>query len=75
MSWTSGIVVSKLYDAVDATNRVDIQRLNQWIDILRQRPGDEEPPCSQDVQAVITRTLSMRDMSVEQPPSGKSSNR
>jgi|SRR5215467_10556981 len=41
MPWTSGIVVTKIYDAVDATGRVDHQRLTQWIDILRQRPGDE----------------------------------
>src|SRR5215469_2396040 len=100
MPWTSGMVVSKLYDAVDATSRVDTQRLNQWIDILRQRPGDEvfeallgvfcnadrgdkrfvdqeyagrillalKPPCSQDVQAVIKRTLSTWDFSVEQLP-------
>jgi hypothetical protein len=100
MPWTSGVVVSKLYRAVDATSRVDTQRLNQWIDILRQRPGDEvfeallgvfcnadrgdkrfvdqeyagrillalKPPCSQDFQAVIKRTLSTWDVSVEQLP-------
>ena len=41
MPLTSGIVVSKIYDAVDATGRVDDQRLTQWIDALRQRPGHE----------------------------------
>jgi hypothetical protein len=41
MPWTSGIVVSKIYDAADTTGRVDRQRLTQWIEILRQRPGDE----------------------------------
>lgn len=41
MPWTSGIVVSKIYDAADATGRVDHQRLTQWIEILRQRPADE----------------------------------
>jgi len=41
MPLTSGIVVSKIYDAARATGRVDRQRLTQWIEILRQRPEDE----------------------------------
>lgn len=41
VNWTSDTVVSKIYDAADATGRVDRQRLTQWIDMLRQRPGDE----------------------------------
>jgi hypothetical protein len=41
MTWTSGTVVLKLYEAVDTVQRVDAQRLEQWISVLRRRPGDE----------------------------------
>jgi hypothetical protein len=35
------MVVSKVYEAVDTTERLDEQRLGQWLEILRHRPGDE----------------------------------
>ncbi len=41
MNWTSGTVVLKLYETVDATRRVDAQRLEQWLSVLRHRPVDE----------------------------------
>jgi hypothetical protein len=41
MTWTSGTVVLRLYEAVDTAQRVDAQRLEQWISVLRRRPGDE----------------------------------
>lgn len=41
MTWTSDTVVSKLYETVDATRRLDVQRLEQWLSVLRGRPADE----------------------------------
>ena len=46
MNWTSGTVVLKLYETVDAARRVDAQRvdaqrLEQWLSVLRRRPVDE----------------------------------
>src|SRR5436305_12223373 len=41
MTWTSDTVVSKLYETVDATGRLDAQRLEQWLRVLRRRPPDE----------------------------------
>ena len=41
MAWTSGIIVSKIYAAVDETKRLDNQRLKQWTDLLRRRPANE----------------------------------
>src|SRR2546430_2011968 len=41
MACTSEMVVSKLYKAVDTTERLDEQRLEQWIEALGRRPGDE----------------------------------
>ena len=35
------MIVSKVYEAVDTTERLDEQRLGQWLEILRHRPGDE----------------------------------
>ena len=35
------MVVSKLYEAVDTIEKLDEQRLEQWLEILRRRPGDE----------------------------------
>ena len=35
------MVVSKLYEAVDTTERLDKQRLAQWLEVLRDRPGNE----------------------------------
>lgn len=31
----------KLYEASESLGRLDVQRLSQWIDVLRGRPGDE----------------------------------
>ena len=90
----------KLYHAVDATGRIDYQRIRQWIELLRHRPAGEvfdalvgvfcntdrptrrfldqeyagrillavKPPCSQDIQSVIKRTLATWDISIEQLP-------
>ena len=41
MGWTSEMVVSKLYEAVDTSEQPDEQRLEQWLEVLRRRPGDE----------------------------------
>jgi len=41
MTWTGYTVVLKLYEAVDTARRVDTQKLEQWISVLRRRPGDE----------------------------------
>jgi hypothetical protein len=41
VTWTSETVVSKLYEAVDTTQRFDRQRLEQWLSVLRRRTGDE----------------------------------
>ena len=47
MNWTSGTVVLKLYETVDAARapllprRIDAQRLEQWLSVLRRRPVDE----------------------------------
>ena len=38
---TSEMVVSKLYETVDSTGRLDAQRLEQWLSILRRRPAVE----------------------------------
>ena len=43
---TSGMVVSKLYETVDSTGRggrrrLDAQRLEQWLGVLRRRPAVE----------------------------------
>jgi len=35
------MVVSRLYEAVDSIGRLDEQRLEQWLEVLRRRPGDE----------------------------------
>lgn len=41
MTWTSKTVVSKLYETVDATQRFDAQRFEQWLSVLRRRAGGE----------------------------------
>jgi hypothetical protein len=41
MPWTSETVVLKIYETVDVTRRFDVQRLEQWLSVLRRRPGDE----------------------------------
>jgi hypothetical protein len=38
---TSEMVVSKLYETVDSTGRLDAQRLEQWLRVLRRRPAVE----------------------------------
>lgn len=38
---TSEMVVSKLYETVDSTGRLDAQRLEQWLGVLRCRPAVE----------------------------------
>ena len=41
MTWTSETVVSKLYEAVDATQRFDdAQRLEQWLSVLVDAGAD-----------------------------------
>ena len=35
------MVVSKLYETVDFAGRLDAQRLEQWLGVLRRRPGVE----------------------------------
>jgi hypothetical protein len=37
----SEMVVSKLYETVDSTGRLDAQRLEQWLGVLRRRPAVE----------------------------------
>jgi hypothetical protein len=37
----SGMVVSKLYETVDSMGRLDAQRLEQWLGVLRRRPAVE----------------------------------
>jgi hypothetical protein len=37
----SEMVVSKLYETVDSTGRLDAQRLEQWLGFLRRRPAVE----------------------------------
>ena len=37
----SEMVVSKLYETVDSTERLDAQRLEQWLGVLRRRPAVE----------------------------------
>jgi hypothetical protein len=38
---TSEMVVSRLYETVDSTGRLDAQRLEQWLGVLRRRPAVE----------------------------------
>jgi hypothetical protein len=38
---TSEMVVSKLYETVDSTGRLDAQRFEQWLGVLRRRPTVE----------------------------------
>jgi hypothetical protein len=38
---TSEMIVSKLYETVDSTGRLDAQRLEQWLGVLRRRPAVE----------------------------------
>ena len=38
---TSEMVVSKVYESVDSTGRLDAQRLEQWLGVLRRRPALE----------------------------------
>jgi hypothetical protein len=37
----SEMVVSKLYETVDSTGRLDAQRLEQWLGVLRRRAAVE----------------------------------
>jgi hypothetical protein len=38
---TSQDIVDKFYHAVDTTHRLDVQRVRQWLGVLRARPAEE----------------------------------